>query len=149
VYRILSLSLLVFAVSQPLQAEDPPHVATAKSCLDLHLSLTYQQDIRLAEYYADDAVIYHTVIDAKGIKQQNQLKGSEYKTNIKTILARKVSHQQRDTYTNLSFKNEGQRVRVKGTKNTAQRYRDPFEMLMGVQGDEKCMVYEMTQVSHY
>ena len=143
--RVLGISLLI-VIALPLQAKEPVYVATAKHCLDIHMALSYQQNARLADYYADDAIIYNMLIDDRGRKQRRRLKGKEHKVNLKSLFANNQPHPLRDTYTNLSFQSEGNRVRVKGTKRTTQNYRDPFEMLIGVQGDEKCMVYEMTQI---
>jgi hypothetical protein len=105
--------------------------AEAKQLFQRYVELGQSFDGRLADLYADNAVIRNKRIAADGQVRELTIPAPQYKQLIRQLMATAQARGDRNTYTNVKYAPEGKGVRITASRHSElKRYTSPLSILV-------------------
>jgi hypothetical protein len=124
---VLALTLMPVA---PLQTQTP--VEEARAFFDQFVRLEQAYDVRVADLYADNAVIKNRRTYPTGEVRELTFPAAKYKELIRQGMPLARQRGDRSTYSRCSYEPEGARVRISCSRySELKKYSSPYTLLVG------------------
>ena len=135
---LASTALIMLPASQDSRAFDE-----AKSLFARFVQLEQSYDPRVADLYADDAVITAKRVYPTGEVRELTFPAPKYKQLIRQALPLAKARGDRSTYTNCTYEPQGPRVRVACSRySELKKYTSPYTLLVGPGGSGRWQIVE-------
>jgi len=129
----LTLSLGAFAnnAENYICSANSQKIKEAKKFIHEFQKLSHEYDNNLINMYSDKAKIFRTLIYPNGKTEKVVIPIKNYKNALKILRVWAKFKGYKNYYKNLSYKMEGQNVRIIGLRETSNGYKTPFTLLVG------------------
>lgn len=135
---LIAQPLIVPAIAAPS--------ADAKAMWTSYQTLENNFDSAVANLYTDDAFIQSTRYYPNGQTQTLNLTGAKYKAIIVSAMGVAKARNDKNTYKNVTFTEEGGRVRIKALRhNVLKNYDSWLVLLIEKRGNDWKIVQEQSQ----
>jgi len=123
--------LAVFVASlAPLQKQTP--VDQARAFFDEFVRLEQAYDVKVADLYADDAVIRNKRTYPTGEVREMSFPAAQYKSLIRQGMPVAKQRGDRSTYSRCSYEPDGPRVRISCSRySVLKKYASPYTLVVG------------------
>lgn len=123
------LALVVTSVA-PLQKQSP--VEEARAFFDQFVRLEQAYDVKVADLYADDAVIRNRRTYPTGEVRELSFPAAQYKALIRQGMPVARQRADRSTYSRCSYEPDGARVRISCSRySELKKYTSPYTLVVG------------------
>lgn len=114
----------------------------AAELFERYTTLERAFDPAVAELYSDDAYIENTRTYPTGEQRRLVVPAPRYKELIRRAMPLAAARQDRSTYSEITFKVEGERVRIRALRHSHLKdHTSPIELLVGP-GPDRWLIYE-------
>ena len=128
-YRHLAI-ILVACATQLLGAQSG--IEPAKQLFQKYITLENKFDPSVADLYADDALIRNTRRYPNGQKRTIDIPALKYKELIRTAMPLAKARGDRNRYSQVKYKPEGNNVRITAMRySLLKKYSSPISLLVG------------------
>jgi hypothetical protein len=142
-YRPLACVLLLLAVIFGGVASAPGSEAVARQLFEQYIALGQAYDARLADLYADAAVIRNKRTYPTGEVRELTMPAPRYKTLIREAMPIAKARGDRNTFSNVRYTSEGARVRIHASRfSELKNYTSPISLLVGPSPTGTWLIYE-------
>ena len=108
-----------------------------------YVSLAEAFDPALADLYSDSAVITNKRTYPGGEVRELSLPASQYKALVKAAMPSAQARGDLDTYTDVSYATEGERVRITASRHSLLKdYTSPIVLVVGAGADGQWLILE-------
>lgn len=130
------LMALLCLISVPVWAAEDVQSAAARSIFEKFVVLEQAYDPAVADLYADNAIITNKRVYPFGRVRELTVPADKYKALIKGAMPLAKAKGDYSTYSDLTLTQEGNAVRIKGTRfSVLKKYESPFSMLFQQSAD--------------
>lgn len=136
---------VIIALLLPLAAHsaEPAPVAEAQRLYERYVALSHAFDARVADLYADTAVIRNKRTYPTGQVRELSIPAPQYKELIRSVMPAAKARGDRSTYSGLKFAVEGKGVRITGTRYSELKgYSSPVSVLVEPSDSGKWQIVE-------
>ena len=135
--------LVVLAVIFGAVASTQGSETAARELFEQYVALGHAYDTRLADLYADDAVIRNKRTYPTGQVRELTMPAPRYKTLIREAMPLAKARGDRNTFSNVRYTTEGARVRIRASRfSELKNYTSPISLLVGPSPTGKWLIYE-------
>jgi hypothetical protein len=135
---LVLLAVVVGAVASTEGSETP-----ARELFEQYVALGHAYDARLADLYADDAVIRNKRTYPTGQVRELTIPATRYKTLIREAMPLAKARRDRNTFSNVRYTPEGERVRIRASRfSEPKNYTSPISLLVGPSATGQWLIYE-------
>lgn len=151
--RTLAVLLIPALMAAPaLLAEAPSEerVAQARALFETYVELEHAFDPAVADLYADDAIIRHTLRDPAGPDQEREWSGVEYKRQLRQVmpLAERLGDKSRYSEVTYEPRDDGT-VSIRGVRLSERTGKtSPFELVVAPHPEGPWVIVEEIAESH-
>jgi hypothetical protein len=143
-WQLSSLALLASIAASPLSAQQVASpVDQAKALFVRFVQLEQAYDLRVADVYADDAVITNKRTYPNGQVRELTFPAQKYKQLIRQALPVARARGDRSTYTQCVYEPQGPRVRITCARySELKKYSSPYVLVVGPGGSGRWQILE-------
>lgn len=141
--RGVMLCLVVLLFMRVGMAENSP-ITQAKMLFERFQHLERSFDVRVADFYADEARIVSTRKYPSNLPDRTiELSGSQYKSLIRQAMGAARARGDFSTYSDVSYSIEGKRVRIRCLRfSELKQYTSPHSLLVGIGNSGQWLILE-------
>jgi hypothetical protein len=140
------VTILVALAPAGVSAETPKDeeiVQHAKALFEKYTSLGQAFDPKIADLYADTALIQNRRVYSGGKDRVLTVAAAEYKKLIKAALPLGKERGDKNTYSKVQYAVEKDRVRIKATRySELKKYSSPLSLLVGKDENGDWLIFE-------
>jgi hypothetical protein len=116
---------------------------SARELLERYMAANEAFDASVADLYSDDAKIKATRIYPNGTTRALTMEASQWKAMIRELMPVAKARGDRDSFSKVTFTDEGGRVRIRATRHSGSKdYDSPWSMLVGPNADGNWVIFE-------
>ena len=135
---LVLLSVIFVAVASTEGSE-----TIARQLFEQYVALGHAYDARLADLYADDAIIRNKRTYPTGEVRELTMPAARYKALIREAMPLAKARQDRNTFSNVRYTTEGARVRIRASRfSELKNYTSPISLLVGPSPTGPWLIYE-------
>ncbi len=139
--RYLTFLLLTITVASGLASTDD--LDKAKALFKQYVALETAYDPAVADLYVENAVIRNKRIYPTGQVRELTIPAAQYKTLIRTAMPLAKARGDYSTYSETSFTQEGQNVRIRAIRfSVLKQYSSPISILIGPDSSGMWAIFE-------
>lgn len=138
------IGILLCSISFTLSwAQEDVQLEAAKQLFAQFVDLEKAYDTKIADLYADDALIKSRRAYPMGAPRDTIIPAPTYKASLRQLTATAKSHGERNTYSQVSYTREGESVRIDASRFSELKKRtSPISLLVGRNANGKWLIYE-------
>jgi len=120
----------------------------ATQCFQQYVKLGNEFNADLADLYSPKAMIKNTRIYPDGTEKISRLPAEEYKTLIRNSVMLAKERKDLNEFTGTQYSLEKNRVSIKTKRySVLKKYTSPLILLIGIEANERCIIFEELSVS--
>lgn len=120
----------------------------ATQCFQEYVKLGNEFNADLADLYSPEALIKNTRIYPDGTEKILRLPAEEYKTLIRNSVMLAKERKDLNEFTGTQYSLEKNRVSIKTKRySVLKKYTSPLILLIGIEANERCIIFEELSVS--
>lgn len=141
--KFLGRCLMVLAMMGGVPTLQAEPAKNAEELFEQYKNLEAAFDPGSADLYDDRAYIENTRINPDGSRKKLLISGPEYKKSMAQAMPFAKKHNDTYTYSDVTYKPEKNRVRIRATRYSNQRkYSSPISLLVGRDERGNWKIYE-------